>query len=101
MDAKMELMRTFLSAAVPLRIMGMLENDSGGPTPEQLEACRFIVEDLGERGDLLLFGSQKKGESADLANKLAHGIAVLAFAPGGVDIFGMHFEAQAISEKGA
>jgi hypothetical protein len=101
MDAKMELMRAFLSAAVPLRIMGMQENDSGGPTPEQIEACRFIAEDLGERGDLLLFGSPKKGESADLANKLAQSIAVLAFAPGGVDIFDMHFEAHAIPGKGA
>lgn len=94
MNPKEDLMRAFLSAAVPLRIMGMQENDDGGPTREQIGACRPIVTDLGERGDLLLFGSHKKGESAELANGLAHAIAVLAFAPGGIDIFGMHFEAD-------
>lgn len=83
---------TFLSASVPLRIMALLDNESGGPTNDDLQAAKVFSQELGAKGDILLFGG-KKWESAALANKLAKMVAILAFAPGGVECFGQRFEA--------
>lgn len=47
---------------------------------------------VAEKGDNILFKSHKKGESAKAFNELAKGVAVLSFAPGGVTLFGQHFE---------
>ena len=65
----------------------------GGPTAEDMQKAQETSQILGERGDILLFGGGKKGECADIFNRTAHAIAVLAFAPGGVEIFGSRFEA--------
>lgn len=80
----------FLSCSVPLRIMEMLRK--GGPTDLDYELARNFRDALAEHGDTLLYGG-KPGEAASLANRLAHAIAVLAFSPGGIIIFGQHFEA--------
>jgi hypothetical protein len=55
---------------------------------------------LGEHGDILLHGSEKPGECAAIFNRTAHAIAVLAFVPGGVELFGARFEAERTAEKG-
>lgn len=81
-----------MSAAVPLQIMRLEEK--GGPTDEDMKKAQEVSGKLGERGDVLLFGGGKKGEVADLFNGTAHAIAVLAFVPGGITIFGQHFEAK-------
>lgn len=82
----------FVSAAVPLRIM-MLQA-KGGPSDLDIEIAQAFGQVLGEKGDVLLFGSNgKKGQAADLANSLAQALAVMSFFPGGVKIFGQHFEA--------
>jgi hypothetical protein len=39
-----------------------------------------------------LFKSKIKGETAKQFNKTALAIAVLSFQPGGIEIFGLHFE---------
>ena len=80
-----------LAATVPL-YMWEIER-AGGPTPEQYASLSDFSQMLGERGDTLLFGG-KPGEAGSLANELAHVIAVLSFVPGGIRIFGMHFEAK-------
>jgi hypothetical protein len=52
---------------------------------------------LGERGDVLLFGAGKKGkkgEVAEIFNGLARALAVLSFFPGGVTLFGSHWETK-------
>jgi hypothetical protein len=46
---------------------------------------------IAEHGDELLFGGRNQ---ADAFNRLAEGIAILAFAPGGISVFGLHFEAE-------
>lgn len=84
----------FLSASVPLRIMTMLDSEDGAPTKEQIARARKAVVDLGERGDVMLFGGGKPGEAATLANEVAHMVAILAFAPGGVTLFGQTFQAK-------
>lgn len=48
-------------------------------------------QELGERGDVLLFGG-KKGEAAALFNKLAAAVAVMSFCPGGVLVFGTRYQ---------
>lgn len=80
---------TMLAAAVPLRISD-LANDPDLPTTMRQRAgdlSRLIA----EKGDVLLYGSKKKGETAALFNETVDAIAMLAFAPGGIKVFGMHF----------
>ncbi|MCC5636330.1 hypothetical protein LC593_10760 [Nostoc sp. CHAB 5844] len=48
---------------------------------------------LANKGDTLLFGG-KKGEAVQLFNKVAVAIAVLAFQPGGIEVFGVRLEAR-------
>lgn len=79
-----------LSAAVPLWIIELqcrpdLDKYLGERAPE-------IAALVAERADLLLFRGKKKGEAARIFNATAEGIALLAFVPGGVTIFGQHYE---------
>lgn len=83
----------FLEPAVLLNIQELKQN--GGPTDEQIQSVGTLGEVLGARGDVLLFGSKKKGEVADLFNKLAKAIAIMSFLPGGISCFGFHFESKA------
>jgi hypothetical protein len=47
---------------------------------------------VAHHGDNILYRSKKKGESAKAFNALAKGLACLAFAPGGVNAFGGHWQ---------
>ena len=85
-----DLLQTMMQAAVPLHIMQLQER--GGPTEEDMKEAQETSDTLGERGDILLYGRGNKGECAELFNRTAHAIAVLAFVPGGINIFGSHFE---------
>lgn len=78
--------------AVWLRVEQL--KDRGGPTPEDLKEAQETSDILGERGDVLVAGHGKPGEIADQFNRTARAIAVLAFVPGGIEIFGGHFEAN-------
>lgn len=82
----------WLGMAVPLHLLDLKERS--GPDEADLHAARAFSKTLGERGDVLLFGSKKQGEAAKLANDLAHAIAVLAYCPGGITIFGQHWESR-------
>lgn len=81
-----------LSAAVPLKIMEIQAR--GGITGDDLKQLPQIAQLLAEHGDDLLFKSVKKGETAKVFNEVVCGIAILAFVPGGITIFGQHFEAS-------
>ena len=86
------LLQMMMATAVPLHIMQL--QDKGGPDDKDMERARAVSDKLGERGDVLLYGSDKKGECAEMFNETARAIAILAFCPGGVNIFGQHFEAK-------
>ena len=88
--AEEHLLSIVLSAAVPLHIMAMRQK--GGVTDHDLETAGAFGEVLGEKGDVLLFGSKRPGEAADLFNQLARAIAVLAHCPGGITCFGQRWE---------
>lgn len=87
-----DLLPVTLEIAVSIRIaeikqMGYI------PSDWQFNA-QSLVDDICHKGDQLLYGSQDKGETAAIFNQLARAIAVLAFQPGGINIFG--FKAEAI-----
>ena len=86
------LLETMIVPAVFLRIATM--KDQGGPSAEDRRKVQETADMLGEHGDVLIHGGGKKGQCADLFNRTAHAIAVLAFVPGGVEIFGTRFAAN-------
>lgn len=53
---------------------------------------------IAERGDIILYRSKKKGETAKMMNVLTESLALLAFQPGGVTFGGMHFQACTASD---
>lgn len=84
------LLTAFLQASVPLRIAAYRER--GGPTPDDFERVQAHVSLLCEDGDALFF--RENGKTADVANATADAIATLAFVPGGIQVFGLNFEAK-------
>lgn len=78
-------------AAVPLNIAELKKH--GGPNDFQWDWAREFANELGERGDILQFGGECKGEAATMFNRFAYALAIMAFAPGSVDFSGLHFEA--------
>jgi len=79
-----------LSSAVPLWIEQLRSRD-WAYIEQRAKVCS---QEIAEHGDNILYRSRKKGETATAFNRLAEGVACLAFAPGGVTIFGQHFEAK-------
>ena len=81
-----------LSAAVPLWIETFVQQDYTWADVSRIASESSQI--IAEKGDLILFKSKKKGETAAAFNALARGVAALAFVPGGVTVFEMHFEAD-------
>ena len=81
-----------MALAVPLYISKL--KAKGGPDAEDYKRATEFSSVLGERGDILLFGGGKKGECADMFNRTAEAVAILSYSPGGVTVFGSHFEAK-------
>lgn len=84
------LLKISLSAAVPLWIQQLKSRD----WPCLIERAKICSQEVAEHGDNLLFGSKTRGESARAFNRFAEGLAILSMAPGGVKIFGLHFECR-------
>lgn len=85
-----ELLRISLSAAVPLWIDRLRSISWPILEARAHEAAQIVA----EKGDIIQFRGGKKGETAKAFNALAEGIAILAFAPGGVTFSDMHFRAR-------
>lgn len=86
------LLKLHLSAFVPLRILELQQQ--GGITDEDLAHVRSYQKDIAAHGDEILFRSPQPGQTATRINQLVDAIAVLAFCPGGITLFGMHFDAS-------
>lgn len=65
---------------------------SGGPFDWDWDFARDTVDDLCEHGDLLLYRGKKQGEAARMFSRTARTVAVMACAPGGISLFGKHWE---------
>lgn len=85
-----ELFLLTIQTAVPLNIAQI--RAKGGPNDMQWDWAREFADELGERGDILQFGGERKGEAATMMNRFTYALAILAFAPGGVNFVGLHFE---------
>lgn len=85
-----------LAATVPFLIHDLVAG--GGPTDYQREQAIANGQIAMQRADYMLYGD-KKGEPAKLFAYLAEAIAVLAFVPGGITIFGQHYEAHVRAES--
>jgi len=83
-----ELLKSALSAAVPLWIEKLKQEGT-----DSVDAGA-IAETIAFKGDIIMYGSKKKGEAAAAFNELAKGLALLSFCPGGVTFAGLHFEAK-------
>lgn len=84
------------------RTAGLLSASLGVAVPMWIDRCRALSEReraarsavcsqyVAENGDSVLF---RTGRTAEAFNRLAEGLALLAFAPGGVTFLGDHWEA--------
>lgn len=87
-DTKYALLSSTLQLAVPLWI-DQLRGRGWDYVQQRAQECGNYV---AEHGDLILFKGKKKGETAEAFNRLAEGVACLSFCPGGVTLFGSHWE---------
>ena len=83
-DTTLELLRTHLSACVPLVIHEFLSGrrELVMPRPD-------LALTIAENGDHILY---RGSCTAETVNALAEALATLAFCPGGVSCFDLHFE---------
>jgi hypothetical protein len=88
-QVNLTLLQSALAVSVPL----MIERWRYRSPEERMARATSCAQVVAEKGDVILFKSKKAGETGAAFNALAEGIALLAFAPGGVDIFGLHFDA--------
>ena len=77
-----------LEAAVPLHVMEL----RALPWVELQRMAQEAGQTIAEHGDLILFRSKKRGETAKAFNALARALAILSFVPGGVRFLELHFE---------
>lgn len=98
MDMTTNLLRDTLAASV---LFAMLDLERrGGPQDADYEQARAFADPLAEQADNILFRSPRKGETAKLMTQLIRAVAVLAYAPGGVTIAGLHFDAGRPDSEG-
>lgn len=89
-DPDRTLLELSLAVAVPLHIDELQRRPWDVVEAFAHEAGQIVA----EKGDVIQFKGKKKGETAAAFNSLARGIACLAFCPGGVKVFGGHWEAE-------
>lgn len=83
--------------AVPLEIDAVRRN--GGPHRYGIEWLRGYTSELIAKGDNLQFQSKKCGGLAALFQHFVYALALLSFAPGGVQFAGMHFVGHRLEEE--
>lgn len=93
-----ELIRNSLEIGVSFRMFDMQQH--GGPTLHDWEQTRAFGDVLAPGGDNLLYKSGKRGKTAHLMNEMIRAVAVLAFTPGGITIYGLHFDAGTPDSEG-
>ena len=93
-----ELLRCTLEASVPIRMIEL--RDQGGPLDRDWDEARSFASVLACEGDGLLFKGHKKGDTARIMRGLIRALAVMAFVPGGVTAWGLHFDAGTPDSSG-
>lgn len=90
-DQRSSLLALTLQAAVPMWIRKAKAVTRKAREDVLKTWCEEGVGAITERGDLLMYRSKKKGETAEVFNHLAKSIAAMAFVPGGICTFGLNF----------
>lgn len=80
-----------LQTSVALRVMEIKRR--GFLTDEEIETAKTISELLGEHADQIL-QSRKQSKTAEVFNAVTTAIAIASFDPGGISIFGNHWESK-------
>lgn len=89
-SVELETLTMALELAVPLRIGELRRYTFEQRTILAEEAAQIV----SEKGDVILHRSKRKGKTAAAFNALVTGLACLAFQPGGVRQFGLHFKVK-------
>jgi hypothetical protein len=89
-EEKLYLIQCTLSALVPIAIFDLQKQ--GGPSEWHFEQCHAFSWKLGAEGDTLLY--RVKGKTGKIMGEFCEVVAALAFVPGGISVFGLHFEAK-------
>lgn len=92
------LIQSTLEIAVPFRMLEL--HQRGGPSDLDWEETRAFGDVLPYAGDNLIYKSGKRGETARLMSDTIRAVAVLAFVPGGITIYGLHFDAGTPDSEG-
>lgn len=95
--ASSPLLALALEGSVPFAILALQRR--GGPDDADWQAARDFAWVLATDGDQLLYNGNKPGDTARLFGMLSAALATLAFAPGGVDLFGLHWEAASPGQE--
>jgi len=88
--AKLHLLQITLEALVPIAIAEL--HKQGGPLNRHFQEAQAFGFKLAEHGDELLYHVKKRGVTGKLMGQFCKTVAVMAFVPGGVTVFGLHFE---------
>jgi hypothetical protein len=98
-ESTLALLAPALGAAVSLYVLKFQQR--GGITEEDIARVQSYLQDVLVHGNDLYHRSKKVGETAKRFDQVAEMIAVLSFAPGGITVFGLHFEAHASGKQQA
>lgn len=89
------LFRETLRVSVKIQINNFIR--MGGPSESDIAKARnhqvFWAENPQRIDSLIRNEPKKAGNSAEIFNQVAFSVAVLSFAPGGIDFGNFHFEA--------
>lgn len=77
-----------LEASVAIHAIDFIKANQ---VPDCTDKAHELANLIAHKGDVLLFG-EKPGEAAKIFNELAFVVACLSFAPGGIHLFGIHFQ---------
>lgn len=86
----------FLTETLALAVPLWVDRYAGKVSWEEARRrARICVEHLmGPGGEDVLYASARRGGSAEAFNRLAEAVAIASFQPGGITVFGRHFESH-------
>lgn len=88
MTSDEEATRTLICSTLEVAVPMWIDRLKQQPFAVVMARAKDASQTIAEHGDIILYKSKKKGETAKAFNALAEGVAILAFMPGGVKIFG-------------
>lgn len=85
---------SFLAVAVPLKIAEYRDRSGGRPSQHDRDRVAATASEISGKGDRLIHAAPGEGGTAELFNRVADALAILAFQPGGVTFMGVQYEVK-------